>query len=358
MTTGVTHARGVLTWRLAVIRLVVGLSLLPLIGRNATPGQAAATLSAYDLIAAVNQLREANNLPAYQINPALMAAAQAHSEYQASIGQVTHTGAGGTRARDRASAAGYGGGATVFVSENIAGGSSLTVQGAVQMWLGDSLHLNTLLSANYTDIGAGIAKANGSTYYTLDAGYVAGTPGNGETEGGKAVTPSSSKPTATTLAFFPIEIATPGPDGSVIHLVKSGQTLWSIAALYKIDMDELLRLNHLARGAFIYPGDELLIKAAENLPAATELAELATDVEHENTVTPTVTRRPRSTITPAGIETETLVTTLQITPEVDYPQPALSLAAVTKNAPLLIIAILILGGTALFLLGNLLNHSG
>jgi uncharacterized protein YkwD len=46
-----------------------------------------------------------------------MAATQAHREYQASIVSVTHTGAGGTRARDRAVAAGYGGGATVNVSK-------------------------------------------------------------------------------------------------------------------------------------------------------------------------------------------------------------------------------------------------
>ncbi len=76
----------------------------------------------YSLIDAVNNLRAANGLPAYQINGTLMAIAQGHSDYQAAIGEVTHTGAGGTRPRDRAAAAGYGGGGTFFISENIAGG--------------------------------------------------------------------------------------------------------------------------------------------------------------------------------------------------------------------------------------------
>ncbi|MDX1437480.1 MAG: CAP domain-containing protein, partial [Anaerolineales bacterium] len=84
--------------------------------------------SAADLIAAVNALRASNGLPPLQADSALMSIAQAHSNYQASIGSVTHTGAGGTRPRDRAAAAGYGGGATIFVSENIAGGTNLSVE--------------------------------------------------------------------------------------------------------------------------------------------------------------------------------------------------------------------------------------
>ena len=86
----------------------------------------AKTDNAYDLIGAVNQLRQANGLPAYQVNGSLMAAAQAHSEYQASIGSITHTGAGGSNAKGRAIAAGYGDGATVYVSENIAGGNQMS----------------------------------------------------------------------------------------------------------------------------------------------------------------------------------------------------------------------------------------
>jgi uncharacterized protein YkwD len=73
---------------------------------------------AWQLIAEVNGLRAAYGLPPYEINNSLMAAAQGHSDYQAQIGTWTHTGSGGSRPHDRAIAAGFGGGAQVFVSEN------------------------------------------------------------------------------------------------------------------------------------------------------------------------------------------------------------------------------------------------
>lgn len=66
------------------------------------------------------------SMQSFYVNKALMASAQAHSDYQAEIGQVTHSGQGGSRPRDRAIAFGYGGGATVYVSENIAGGMNMS----------------------------------------------------------------------------------------------------------------------------------------------------------------------------------------------------------------------------------------
>jgi len=82
----------------------------------------------------VNRLRSANGLTPYKVNKALMASAQAHSDYQASVGQVTHTGQDGTRLRDRAIAYGFDGGATVYVSENIASGMKLSASEAIGWW--------------------------------------------------------------------------------------------------------------------------------------------------------------------------------------------------------------------------------
>ncbi len=55
--------------------------------------------SSYDLIAAVNALRASNGLPPLQTDGSLMAAAQSHADYQASIGSWTHTGANGSTPR-------------------------------------------------------------------------------------------------------------------------------------------------------------------------------------------------------------------------------------------------------------------
>ena len=71
-------------------------------------------------------------------------------------------------------AAGYGGGGTFFISENIAGGTDLSVDGAISMWLGDDPHIQTMLGASYQEIGAGVAKSGGFVYYTIDVAYVAG----------------------------------------------------------------------------------------------------------------------------------------------------------------------------------------
>jgi len=198
---------------LSSIGLVVILSC-----SNAIPAlanqQQAAQFSAYDVINAVNQIRESNGLPAYQINGSLMAAAQAHSDYQASIGQVTHTGQGGSNAKSRAIAAGYGGGAAVFVSENIYGGGNASAQSAVNWWLGDALHQNTMLSPNYTDAGAGVSSNGGAMYFTLDVGYVSGSPGSGGTGSS-----SSTTVPGTTLAFIPVQISSPYQDCLIGHVV-------------------------------------------------------------------------------------------------------------------------------------------
>jgi len=342
--------------RLILLWLAVWLFLL--FGSiGARPGYAAPAMNVYDLIAAVNQLRAANNLPPYEVNGSLMAAAQAHSEYQASIGQITHTGAGGTHAKDRAIAAGYGGGATVSVSENIAGGSSLTIQGAVLMWQGDALHLNTMLGASYTHVGAGIAKAGGLTYYTLDVGYIAGSPGSGSTSAARVDTSANAQPIATVVAFNPVMISTPQEDGSIVHIVRSGQSLWSIAATYEIELQELLALNNLAPGAWIFPGDKLIIQPAGSETAAVS-PEPEQEQEQESTALPTTTptRRSRLTQTPSSIamigpatpEAADIIETKNLPPLV---------TSLPINAPLMVIAVLVLGGTVLIVLGYLLKRS-
>ena len=55
------------------------------------------TTDPYTLIAEVNALRISNGLQPYTTNSTLMAVAQAHSDYQASISTVTHYSSDGSR---------------------------------------------------------------------------------------------------------------------------------------------------------------------------------------------------------------------------------------------------------------------
>ena len=65
--------------------------------------------SAYDVIAAVNNLRASHGLPAYDVDPILMLAAQTQADYLASTPTFGsgHVGPGGTDADARAIALGF-----------------------------------------------------------------------------------------------------------------------------------------------------------------------------------------------------------------------------------------------------------
>ena len=103
-----------------------------------------------------------------------MTAAREHSNYQATIGSITHSGSGGTRPIDRAYSAGYGDGQIIFVSEIIYGGSNASVNDAVSWWKGSAIHNQQILATTYVAIGAGIATDGTWIYYTAVMGYVAG----------------------------------------------------------------------------------------------------------------------------------------------------------------------------------------
>ncbi len=209
--------------------------------------------SAQALIDAVNALRAANGLPPYRVHPILMTIAQAQAEYMASIGTWTHTGPDGSRPYQRALTAGYlvagdlsqGG----WFSENVIMGRNLSAEGAVQAWLGDDAHKNTMLSLIYQDVGAGVAVSGATTYYCLDVGLsTGGTP--------VVYTPFGNTPTPTILPN------TPHPDGSIIHIVQPGEILLAIAAAYNVPLADILRLNNLRVNSVIYPNQKIVIRPA------------------------------------------------------------------------------------------------
>ena len=315
--------------------------ILLLVSLGGTQSSHAQGGDAYALIDAVNTLRINNGLPPYEINNILMSIAQGHSDYQAAIGSITHIGAGGTRPRDRAAAAGYGGGGTFFISENIAGGTDLSVNGAISMWLGDEPHILTMLSSNYQEIGAGAAVADGFVYYTIDAAYVAG--------GSYSPPPTTYPGGPTALPYYAVQTTTPNPDGSIVHTVMMGQNLTLIAKGYGITVAELKELNHLTDD-MIYDGDILIIRLASTpSPTAT------------GTPTPTPTRIASPTRKPTRTATSTA--TPSITPLVTLAtDPAQNDTAQQGSDPLgniLVIAIITLasGGVILMVVGSVIRRS-
>lgn len=280
-----------------------------------------------DLIAGVNALRASYGLPPYQANSILMSVAQAQSEWRAEVGQTTHSGPGGSTPKSRASAAGYGGGATFFLSENIVDGTGMSPSEAITWWTGDDPHLNTMIGANYQDVGAGAAESDGVWRYTLMAAYVAGSAGSGES----STNPTTGGAAAGAPAYSAIvSTSTPQPNGAIVHTVEAGQTLWTIAAIYDVDLNELLALNGFNSTPLLHEGDEIVVR-----PAATSTPTAAPQ--------PTATATTAPTLTPTSSPTSVPVTpTVTPRPPFRLPIPSgspFSLALIGIGALLVIVGI-------------------
>jgi LysM repeat protein len=266
-------------------------------------GQSSAP-SPYDVIAAVNALRAARGLAALQANGSLMAAAQGHSDYMSANSIISHTGVGGSSPRDRAVAAGYGGGAGVTVTENIAVAQVATAVDTIvnSIW-GDSLHMNTMLSSSYTHIGVGVSVVDGQAYYALKAGNISGGQVNPSQNSTPAAPGAPQAAQPTQQISYTLQTAQPDDDGSIVHEVLPGQAPWSIAIAYGIKIVDLAALNNLnPDNPIIYAGQKLVIRAASTPTISPTITE--TSIPATRTPSPTLTQRP-PTSSPTTIVTIT-----------------------------------------------------
>jgi LysM repeat protein len=258
---------------------------------------------AYDLITKVNGLRTANGLPALEIDPILMSTAQYTAEYMASTKVCAHMGG----VRERVIAAGYGGGANAFATENISCGPKTTDQAVYQDWA-DDLHMIPMTDGNYKHIGAGVVDVDGYMYFVVHAAYPSGgsyTPSSGSVVN---TTTSGGSVISTVGIVKAVITATPAEDGSVMHEVQAGQSAWSIAIAYGIKIADIANLNGLpTANPVLQLGQKLLIKPSYT-PTMTGQATATSDVPTETpqpsstprptqppptpTITPTPTRQP------------------------------------------------------------------
>ncbi len=273
--------------------------------------------TAVELIDAVNVLRSSYGLPPYTPNSILMGIAQGQAEYILSIGIGTHTSADGLRPFQRALQAGYPVAGDIslggFFSENITAGVGLSAEGAVEMWIGDDPHLNTMISSNQQDIGAGVAVAGNTYYYVIDCGLsTGGTP--------RPFTPppSYSTPVATLIPN------TPNADGSVVYIVKRGDTPLAIAIAYGVSLSEIYALNNLTDSSLIYPNQRIIVRGAYT-PTPTQPTSTPTE---RPTITPWPTSSPTSTETPV--------------PPTPTPSPGLPVSAARGAVTAIVVAALVI----------------
>ncbi|MEN8242192.1 MAG: CAP domain-containing protein [Chloroflexota bacterium] len=225
--------------------------------------------TAAQVIAEINAYRQANGVGAMQYNGTLASLAQNHSAYMASTGLITHD-EGASSPTDRAYAAGYGGGKKIILSEIIYGGTGATVSDAITWWKNSEIHNRVMLDGRYAEIGAGVSSSGGMTYFTAEIAFITGSsaPSPSDNSSDSQEIPADED-TPPVFAYSPVIVAAQGADGSVIHIVQSGQTLWTIAAVYQVELQTILDLNNLSSGSWVYPGDEILVKPPGSSPQAT-----------------------------------------------------------------------------------------
>lgn len=217
------------------------------------------TVSAYELIAAMNVLRMANGLPALIEHPIINAVAQGTAQIMADGLLSWHIG----DVKGRIAAAGYGGGGTVFATENFAVASDgVTIDQIMLMW-DDYDHMRPATQSYYCHVGAGTAKAsNGMTYFILQAAYISGVPCEAAPPG--SITPIPGQTPIVPGIITPVELVEADENGNFLHIVKPGQSFWSIAVAYGVTIKDILLWNNLPESYVLQTGDELQIAGPES----------------------------------------------------------------------------------------------
>lgn len=244
------------------------------------------TVSAYDLIALINGQRAGYGLGALAVDQALMNCAQSTAQTMADYSMMWHIG----DVSGRVSQFGYNNGGKAYATENFATGPS-TIAQITSVWA-DGTHQIASSSGKYCHIGAGVAEANGVTYYVIQAAYPAtgqgcGYSGSDSSSGGSTTGTTSGTSSSAALPVFDmsqviasIKIAEPDADGNVYHVVQNGQSLWSIASAYGVKIEDVAAWNNIRDVAAISLNQKLLIPSAEmianNARSTTEPTLLAT----------------------------------------------------------------------------------
>lgn len=278
------------------IQAILSLICLVILVFGAPESAQAQAGTPYEVLAEINGYRAANGLEPLAENQYLNIAAQNHASWMATTGTYSHTGINGSSATDRALAVGYGEGSSVYVTENWTRGPGMTPTECVyQSWATSSIHNSQMLTTSYYEFGAGVAlDGDGMTVYVVKFGRVVGDSAPVQS------TSVPSGPTNTPAPIIqPVTTAEPNPDGSVIHVVQYGQTLWAIAEAYDISLQDLMAQNGLTEDSEIYPEEQLLIiPGGGEDEVEVEEVEAEAALEETSAIISVPTEQEQSTSTP------------------------------------------------------------
>jgi uncharacterized protein YkwD/LysM repeat protein len=251
--------------------------------------------NASDMTGEVNNLRASYGLSPYAVDGSLAAIAQSQSDYQASIRTCTHTRADGS-------------GPVNVSAENIGCGANASVQFIVYNIWSDDLHLKTMVGCSEGSMGVGLTVVENTAYYTLDVlcrGAITSNlkPIAQAQVSGTAPATVGGITTPTPAEITPVETAAPQPDGSIVHIIQPGQSMWAIANAYGAQIVDLAALNNFdAKNPVIYPGQKIVIRQAFTPTISPTITE--TPIPPTRTTRPTYTPWP-TRATPTATITRT-----------------------------------------------------
>lgn len=111
----------------------------------------------------VNQERAKVGADSLRINEQLDQAADLHTQDQANMDKMSHTGSNGSTMAERIQDAGY---QYSTAGENVASGY-LDAEAVVAGWMGSEGHRANILNSSFEELGVGYGtSADGSTYWT------------------------------------------------------------------------------------------------------------------------------------------------------------------------------------------------
>lgn len=297
-----------------------------------------------EMIDAVNTLRVSYGLAPLSTHPILMQSAQSQADYMAATGNITHARPGGITYTQQLLSLGFplagdlslGG----FRAENIISSSGYLEWDGVPPGWQDDAHMNTMLSQNFTHIGAGISQSGGIYYYAVDT---AASTSNGQMQSAatqilEGVSGTSDEAAGVSQYMAPITLNTADENGNVYHQVQYGQTLWSIAIAYGTTIKNIQALNNLGEDLTIYQGQNLLVLQNVSPPLAA--------LDPTATIHPTATSIATVTSVPTSVPTQIVNTPTLENIKTDVAAPIHSRLLVI----LLIVAAFVGAGMAVWLI--------
>ncbi|MBM3137074.1 MAG: LysM peptidoglycan-binding domain-containing protein [Chloroflexi bacterium] len=222
-----------------------------------------ATPTAFEVIAAVNALRASHGLPPYLVDPILMMAAQGQADYLASTPNFGngHVGPGGTDADARAHALGYPEVPGLDINENW---GTLREGDPIETLIfggwNDNEHMHTMLHERGQHVGAGVSVSGERVYVVLDVAAYWGDAGLTSQPTTSAFGGTTAESYNVSQYIAPVSKATAAPDGSITHVVMSGQSLWMIAHHYEVEIEQIRQLNYLGVDDMIYIGQKVIVQ--------------------------------------------------------------------------------------------------